>query len=52
MDGIVDVEADPQSYVLIQYKRENKKAVAKIHHNGGGGQYLLIKAPKTRPNPS
>tara|TARA_B110001450_G_scaffold225708_1_gene224063 strand:+ start:264 stop:404 length:141 start_codon:yes stop_codon:yes gene_type:complete len=31
-NGTVDVEADPQSYVIMQYKGENKEAVEKFNH--------------------
>ena len=45
-DGSVDVEADPQSHILMEFKKENKAALAKINELGGNGKHLSIEAPK------
>ena len=45
-DGSVDVEADPQLYILMEFKKENKAALAKINELGGNGKHLSIEAPK------
>ena len=45
-DGTIAVKADPQMYLLIDYKRENKEAVAIINQYGNDGEPLLIKGPK------
>ena len=45
-DGTIAVKADPQMYVLIDYKRENKEAVATINQYGNDDEPLLIKGPE------
>ena len=45
-DGTVDIEADPQSHILMQYEQENKEAVANINRYGGAGKWLSTEAPK------
>ena len=45
-NGSVDIEADPQSHILIEFEKENKAAVAKINELGGDGKHLSIEAPK------
>ena len=45
-DGSIDIEANPQSTILIEIEKENKEAVAKINQLGGDGKHLSIEAPK------
>ena len=45
-DGSIDLDADPQSTILIEIEKENKEAVAKINQLGGDGKHLSIDAPK------
>ena len=45
-DGTIDLDADPQSTILIEFEKENKEAVAKINQLGGDGKHLSIEAPK------
>ena len=40
-DGSIDIEADPQSTILIEIEKENKEAVAKINQLGGDGKHLI-----------
>ena len=48
MDGTFDLEVDPQTHVLMEYKRENEEDVAKINHCGRDGEHLSIEAPKLK----
>ena len=43
---LLNVEADPQTYILMEYEKENKEAVATINRYGGDGNHLLMAAPK------
>ena len=45
-DGYINIEADPQSHILMEFEKENKEGVAKINQLGGDGNHLLIEAPK------
>jgi hypothetical protein len=45
-DGTIDLDADPQSTILIEFEKENKEAVARINQLGGDGKHLSIEAPK------
>ena len=43
---MIDIDAGPQSYALMEYKKENKAAVVKINKYGGDGKHLSNKALK------
>ena len=45
-DGSIDIEADPQLHILMEFEKENKEAVAKINQLGGDGKHISIEAPK------
>jgi hypothetical protein len=45
-DSTIDLDADPQSTILIEFEKENKEAVAKINQLGGDGKHISIEAPK------
>ena len=49
-DGSINIEADPQSHILMEFEKENKEAVAKINQLGGDGKHILIEAPKLSPH--
>ena len=49
-DGTIDLDADPQSTILIEFEKENKEAVAKINQLGGNGKHLSIETPKLSPH--